>query len=70
LDDLVTASARKESTLAADRARFETRDMQKAPKMSREDVDAVLAAMTDEGRAHVAMMATIKAGLRPATWPR
>jgi hypothetical protein len=26
--------------------------------------------LSPEGRVHIAMMATIKAGLRPATWPR
>jgi hypothetical protein len=40
------------------------------PTVTREQVDVLMASMTDEGRAHVAMMATIKAGLRPAMWPR
>jgi hypothetical protein len=42
----------------------------KRPVVTQAHVDALWAVMTDEGKAHVAMMAAHKLRLRPATWPR
>jgi hypothetical protein len=46
------------------------RDAKRKPVVTREHVDTLMAAMTDEGRAHVAAMAVYRTAIRPATWPR
>jgi hypothetical protein len=47
----------------------ERRAAKPKPTVSREAVDTLMAAMTDEGRAHVAMMAVHRLRVQPATWP-
>jgi hypothetical protein len=41
-----------------------------APKITQKDVEILMDSMSPEGRAHVAMMAVHRAGIRPATWPK
>jgi len=71
------AAKDRAATHERDRQRFEAQALAAdakrraaKPTVSRAQIDTLMDSMTDEGRAHVAMMATIKAGLRPATWPR
>jgi hypothetical protein len=45
-------------------------EAKRKPTVTRENVDALMAAMTAEGRAHVSMLATHRLRPRPATWPR
>jgi hypothetical protein len=39
------------------------------PRVTQAHVDTLMNAMTPEGRAHVAMLATHRLCVRPATWP-
>jgi hypothetical protein len=67
IDRANMSRAREANALAAESKR---RSAKGKPTVTRAQVDVLLDSMTNEGRAHVAMMATIKAGLRPSTWPR
>lgn len=69
----------KQTTYERDRAQRETARLAADAKrraangkaaVTRQDVDVLMSEMTPEGRAHVAMMATYRTGIRPATWPR
>jgi hypothetical protein len=71
------AAKDRAATHERDRQRFEAQGLgidakrrAAKPTVTREQVDTLMNVLSPEDRAHVAMLATIKAGLRPATWPR